>query len=94
MIIKFSPQVAIKKLTIIKAGDVLSLNGDVLDLSEFPVDSFIDCEDIDNDYVIKVESDLLGEITATIIWPYSDINSQREAYPNDLINPNDGVITP
>jgi hypothetical protein len=94
MIIKFSPQVSVKKLILEKIENTLVLNGDAVDLSEFPVDSVIDHEDIENDYLLSVESDLSGEITVIVLWPYSDINSEREAYPNDLINPNDGVLTP
>lgn len=93
MIIIFSPQFSGNEVTFIKNGNTLEIDGEVLDLSLVPANSLADNDAINNDNVLRVETDEEGEPTITLLYPYAE-NTDVNRFPANLIDPEDGEIKP
>ncbi len=86
MMIKFNPQKAEKQTTASINGDILTYNGEKIDLSKIPAGATAKAE------FLTIEKDDENHATITMLWQYTEptlVNS----FPADLIVES-GKITP
>lgn len=93
VIIKFNPQVREDNVEYTKLGNIISVNGDPIDLDTIPNGATVLNEATDTDFIQEIEKDGAGNITINLLWAYS-IPSDINDWPADLIDPVDGVIQP
>jgi len=92
MKINLSPQRRDDTLEIVKAGDILTINGDTLDLSVIPEGATLkDAHDI-HPFLIGDISRHAGEIELTFILPHGANPVQAVAFPEPLLDVVDGAI--
>ncbi|WP_027715815.1 hypothetical protein [Desulfuromonas sp. TF] len=94
MHIKLSPQRRDDALEVEKAGDLLTINGLDYDFSPLPAGaslpaSAIECEWIVGDVYRSVD----GVLEVTLILPHGANPAPEQAFPSDIVNPPDGVIS-
>lgn len=92
MLIKLSPQRRDDTLTVVKSGDVLTINGDELDLSAIPDGATVrDAWQLHSFLTGEIQR-VNGEIEITFILPHGPNPSQSVAFPEPIVNPSDGTI--
>ena len=92
--ISFSPQNSTADLTLVKQGDTLTINGDVLDFSALPEGGEYPPEAIDNEFVIGGVKRADGEIHITILLPYSNPDAPLSVtFPDPITVTADGPVT-
>ena len=84
MIIKFNPQKSNKVTTASVYSNVLTLNGESVNLLDIPNGATAY-----NDYV-TIDKDISGNVTIDILWHYVDATTINE-YPKDLIIDNGNI---
>lgn len=92
MQISFSPQRRDGALTLSKAGDVLTINGDVVDLSAIPDGADLPADAIDNEWIVGTVGRIDGDLHVTLLLPLGADASQSARFPTDLVEPQDGLI--
>lgn len=91
--ISFSPQYSTGDLTLVKQGDILTVNGDVLDFTDLPEGGEYPPEAIDNEFVVGGVKRVDGEIHITILLPYSNPNAPRSVtFPDPITVTADGPV--
>lgn len=92
MQISFSPQRRDGALTLSKAGDVLTINGDVVDLSAIPDGADLPADAIDNEWIVGTVRRVDGDLHVTLLLPLGADVSQSARFPADIVDPQDGLI--
>ena len=92
MQISFSPQRRDGVLTLSKAGDVLTINGDVVDLSAIPEGADLAAAAIDNEWIVGTVRRVDGDIHVMVLLPLGADASENARFPADLVDPQDGLI--
>ncbi len=93
MIIYFSPIRSDRDLGLSKSGDILTVNGDILDFSDLPEGGEYPPEAIENDFITGGVKRIDGEIHITIMLPYRNPNApQSVTFPEPLSVTLDGEI--
>ncbi|WP_247996682.1 hypothetical protein [Brucella tritici] len=91
--ISLCPQYSIADLTLAKQGDILTINGDVLDFSALPEGGEYPPEAIDNDFVVGGVKRMDGDVHIAVLLPYSNPNPPRAVvFPDPVTVTADGVI--
>lgn len=92
MNINLSPQRRGDTLTVSKAGDILTINGDQFDFSSLPNGATIEAGVVPCDWIVGPVERVDGEIHLTLILPHGPNPSAAVAFPVAIINPPDGPI--
>lgn len=92
MQISFSPQRSDETLAVVKAGDVLTINGDAVDLSGISDGADLPADAISNPFITGVVSRVAGELHVTLLLPHGDYPAEAVAFPQPLISPADGPL--
>lgn len=93
MRISFSPQLRDDTLTVIKAGDVLTINGEGFDFSGLLDGATIPTGEVPCDWIAGPVERIGGDLHLTLILPHGADPSAAVAFPAPLINPPDGPLT-
>lgn len=92
--ITLSPQFSGSKLTLIKSGATLTINGETYDFSSLNDGDEVPSDAIDNPFIIGDINRIDDVVNMTIIMPYSDPNADENiAYPKPLLWEGDDSIT-
>jgi len=92
MQISLSPIRSDEELSVSKAGDVLTINGDVFDFSEVPDGATVLAEGVPCDWIIGPVERVDGELRLTLLLPHGSNPSPEVAFPEPMINPPDGQL--
>lgn len=92
MRISFSPQRRDDALTVTKAGEVLTINGDPIDFTVIPDGASLPAEAVSSEFVTGTIERIAGDLHVTLLLPLGPNPSQAVAFPADIINPPDGPI--
>jgi hypothetical protein len=80
------------KLSIVKKGDVLVVNGDEFDFGPIPEGGTLPLEAIDSDYFCGPVERIGGELIVNLLLPHGPSPSQAAAFPSPIAIVNDGVV--
>jgi hypothetical protein len=92
MIIKLSPQRRDDRLTIIKSGSVLVVNGEEFDFSSMAEGATLPRAAISSEWFAGDVEMVDGEIILTMLLPNPVNYSPEQAFPADMINVPDGPV--
>lgn len=92
MIISLSPQRRDDALAVSKAGDVLTINGDVVDLSGIPDGADLPADAIDNEWIAGAVRRVGGVLHVALILPHGANAPESVRFPADIVSPPDGLI--
>jgi len=92
MIISFSPQLRSDTLAVSKAGDRLTINGDVVDLSAIPDGADLPADAIDCEWIVGTVRRVAGDLHLTLLLPHGPRATEAVRFPADIVDPADGPI--
>ncbi len=92
MHIKLNPQRRDDTLTVIKAGEILTVNGEVFDLSVIPEGATLPADAISSEFFSSPVERIDGVLHITLTLPHGADPVEAVAFPADIINPPDGEI--
>ncbi|MHC8386752.1 hypothetical protein ACYZTM_01520 [Pseudomonas sp. MDT2-39-1] len=92
MIIKLSPQRRDDSLQVIKAGSVLTVNGQVFDFSRMGDGDTLPNSAINSEWFAGDVDKMEGELTLTLLLPNPWNFSPEQAFPAPLENVPDGPV--
>lgn len=92
MNINLSPVMKGNTLTLVKAGDTLTINGEVFDFSLLPEGATLPSGSIISEWMLGDVDRVNGSLEITIILPLPDNYSQEQAFPVPLLNVPDGPV--
>lgn len=92
MIINLSPQRREDALSIIKSGDVLTINGEAFDFSSIQDGDTLPASAISSPWFLNKVERNGGELELTLLFPNPPNFSQEQAFPVPLMNIPDGVV--
>lgn len=92
MRISLSPQRRDVTLAIVKAGDVLTINGHSFDFSALPNAATIPAGEVPCEWIVGPVERVSGALQLTLVLPHGPSPSQAVAFPAPIIDPPDGVI--
>lgn len=92
MIIHLIPQMRGGALTVSRSGDILTVNGDVVDLSVIPDGSELPAGAIDNEWFTGALRRIDGALYVSLILPHASDAPEARRFPADIIDPPDGPI--
>ena len=92
MKINLSPQRRDDTLTVIKQGDVLTINGTEYDFTDLPDGGTLPAEAVDCEFVIGSVDRVNGELELTLLLPHGPNASEAARFPEPIIDPADGEV--
>lgn len=92
MHITLSPQRRDDTLTVVKSGDILTINGDAFDFSALPDGATIAAENSPSPWIVGSIERIDGELHLTLLLPHGPNPSEEVAFPAPIIDPADGLI--
>jgi len=92
MRINLTPQVRPDTFAVIKNGDVLTINGDPVDLSVIPDGATLPHGAIDNEWIFGPIDRVDGKLHLTLILPIGWTPEPWQAFPDPIIDPPDGPL--
>lgn len=92
MQINLSPVRSNEALTVSRAGDVLTVNGEAFDLTQLTNGATLPAEAIDSDYFVGPVERIDGELTLTLRLPHGPNPSQAVAFPQPVTVTVDGPV--
>lgn len=92
MRIKLTAQRRDDVLTLIKTGDVLTINGAAFDFSSLPDGASIPAGEVPCEWLAGPVERVDGELRLTLILPHGANPTQAVAFPVAITDPPDGVI--
>ncbi|MGF6127279.1 hypothetical protein QF019_002488 [Pseudomonas frederiksbergensis] len=92
MIIKLSPQRRDDALEVTKAGDVLTINGEVFDFSPMANGDSLPATAVVSEWFCGTIDKNNGELELTLFLPLPANFSQAQAFPVPLFNVQDGPV--
>ncbi len=92
MRIKLSPQRREDTLAVVKAGNILTVNGEVFDFSQMKDGDTLPQSAIRSEWFAGDVDNIGGELTLTLLLPLPANFSQEQAFPVDLTNVPDGPV--
>lgn len=93
MRIKLSPQRRDDTLQVIKLGNILTVNGENFDLSPMQEGSTLPQGAIHSEWFAGDVNMENGELSLTLLLPLPGNYSQEQAFPVDLVNVPNGLVT-
>lgn len=79
-------------LVVSKAGYVLTINGDVVDLSGIPDGASLPAEAVDNEFVVGTVERVAGTLHVTLLLPFDGFPWPPVAFPADIVSAPDGIV--
>jgi hypothetical protein len=92
MHITLSPQRRDDTLTVVKTGEVLTINGDEIDFSVIPDGATLPAEASPHPFVVGPVERIDGVLRLTLLLPHGPNASQSVRFPAPLIDPPDGPL--
>ncbi len=92
MRISFSPQRRDDALHLVKAGDVLTINGEAFDFSGVPDGATLPKEAVSSDWIAGDVERIGGILIVPLILPLGPEPTEAQCFPAD-IEPADGSVT-
>lgn len=92
MKIALSPSRRDDTLSVVKAGDILTINGAVFDFSSLPDGATIPVGEIPCEWIIGPVERVAGRLHLTLILPHCSNPSEAVAFPAPIDNPPDGTL--
>lgn len=92
MRISFIPQRRDDTLTVTREGDVLTINGEVYDFSALPNGGLLPVEAINSDWIVSDVVRTDDGLAFTLLLPHGPDPSAAVAFPQDLVNPANGIV--
>ena len=92
MKINLSPQRRDDQLTVLKEGDVLTINGTEYDFTDLPDGGTLPAEAVDCEYVIGSVNRVNGELELKLLLPHGADASKAARFPEPIIDPADGEV--
>lgn len=92
MHISFSPQRRDDTLTVIKSGDILTINGEAFDFSGLPDGAILPASAVPSQWIFGDVARADGAVHVTLVLPHGPAPSTAVAFPEALISPPDGPI--
>jgi hypothetical protein len=92
MDIILSPQVRSDILTLSKAGDILTINGDVFDFSFITEGDILPADAVDCPFLVSDVTRTGGAIVLTVVLPIASDASEAARFPAPILNAPDGAI--
>lgn len=92
MIISFQPQRRDDTLALNKAGDALTINGDIIDLSIIPDGATLPAGAIDNEWIVGPIERIDGVLHLTVLLPHGLNPSRAVAFPEPIVINEDGPV--
>lgn len=92
MKITLQPQRSDDILTVVKAGDTLSINGEDFDFSVIPDGAALPAEAVDCSYITDKIERIDGELSLTLLLPHGSDASEAARFPEPIFNPVDGPV--
>ena len=92
MHISFSPVRSDDTLSVSKVGDVITINGDSVDLSAVPEGASLPTNAIGNPWIVGDVRRHDGNLHITLLLPHGPSPSKAVAFPVDLNAPPDGDL--
>lgn len=93
MIINLSPQRSDETLSVIKSGDVLTINGEAFDFSPLPDGAELPATAVASAFVIGTVRRVDGDLEITLKLPHGANPPAHIAFPDPIIDPPDGPIS-
>lgn len=93
MNISFSPQRRDCTLTVIRSGDILTINGEQIDFSIVPDGAAIPAADLFCQWIVGPVERVDGDLHLTLILPHGPNPSDNVAFPSSIISYGDGPIS-
>lgn len=92
MRIELSPQRRDDTLEVSKAGDVLTINGEVFDFSGLPDGGTIPAGEVPCDFIAGPVERIDGDLHLTLVLPHGPNPPESIAFPAPIIDPPNGAI--
>lgn len=92
MIIKLDPVNSELELELIKAGDVLAVNGEIFDFSPMPDGSTLPMSAITSEWFRGYVEKIDGVVIVSIMLPNPWNASPAQRFPEDIVNAPDGPV--
>jgi hypothetical protein len=92
MHIQFSPVRMDGTLTVTKAGDKLTVNRRVFDLSVIPDGSTLPADAIDSEWFVGAVERIDGDLHVTLRLPHGPDASEQMRFPQPLESVQDGIV--
>lgn len=92
MHISFSPQRRGDVLIVSKVGDVLTINGDTIDLSAIPEGATLPAGAIDSEWIAGPVERIDGVLHLTLLLPHGPDPSSAVAFPEPILVVSDGPV--
>lgn len=92
MRISFSPQFRSDALVVSKVGDVLTINGDVIDLSVIPDGATLPASAIDSEWIAETVERIDGVLHLVLLLPHGPSPEPWQAFPDPISITEDGPI--
>lgn len=81
-----------KQLTVVKLGDVLTINGEVFDFSSLPDGATIPPGEIPSEWIVGPVERIAGELHLTLLLPHGRAPEPWQAFPAPLEAVPDGPV--
>lgn len=92
MKITLSPQRREDSLTVIKQGDILTINEVVYDFTQLPDGADLPAGAVDCEFITGTVSRVNGELELTLLLPTGADASEAARFPQPIIDPVDGEL--
>lgn len=92
MKINISPQVRPDALEVLKAGDKLTVNGEVFDFTQLPDGAVLPAAAVNCEFIIGDVWREGGELQLTLLLPIAWDAPESCAFPEPILNPADGRL--
>lgn len=92
MRISFAPQRRDEALTVYRAGDVLTINGDTIDLSPLPEGATLPADAIGNEWIAGDVERIDGVLHVTLLLPHGPNPPPAVAFPAPIEVSEDGAV--
>ena len=92
MTLHLSPQRRDDTLTVSKAGDVLTINGEEFDFSQVPDGGLLPRDALDCEWIVSDVERVDGELVLTLLLPHGANASEAARFPEPLTDVPDGIV--
>lgn len=92
MKITLSPQRRNDALTVTKAGDMLTINGEPFDFSDLPDGATIPAGEVPSEWIVGPVDRVSGELRLTLILPHGPNPEPWQSFPESIVSPADGEL--
>ena len=92
MHIHLSPQVRDERITVLKTGDALTVNGQTFDFTPLPEGAVLPAASVACEYIVSDVTRTGGHVVLTLLLPIAWDAPHEACFPQPLIDPQDGPL--